>query len=258
MKYGAFLIIALSAYALAQTPLEFGIVQDLVGGEPRISVYSIKTVSSQGETTMQLAARAGISFQCTRHSMLADTVTPEAVMIQGQVSYSASIYNDAVQRLFSVIRSRMRTHGSGGISRFQIDLITPDEMGWISVSVPLTRVDSLLDGSLDPMAFWAITPVREVEVGTLGFPVVNQSPLPEIHGAPLPPHTVQTVVQENNCAWKSLVFPGWGQACAGEGLPIVNILIEAGGVALLFTDDYMEAGIGILAANHLISFTDLL
>lgn len=258
MKFSLLITVLLITAASAQTPLEFGIVQDLVGGTPRISVYSIKTVTADNETTLQIAARAGIRFDCSRHSMLTDTVIADQVVIEGQVSYSASIINPVVEQLFSVIRNRMGIHGSSGISRFQIDLITQDEMGWISVSVPLSRVDSLLEGSLAHMDFWAETPVREIEVGTLGFPVTNESPLPELHGAPVIPAQLEPLAGEPACAWKSLVLPGWGQMCSGEGLPVFNLIAEAGGIALLFTEDYMEAGIGVLAVNHLISFSDLL
>lgn len=251
-------LLILAAAAVAQTPLEFGIVQDLVGGTPRISVFSIKTVNVDGASTLQIAARAGIRFNCTRHSMLADTATASEVLIDGQVSYSAAILNPVVEQFFYVIRENMGDHGSGGISVIQADFITPDEMGWISVSVPVSRVDSLLSGDINPMDFWSVTPVREVEVGTLGFPVSNESPLPELHGAPVTPISVQVAVERDNQAWKSLILPGWGQMSSGTGLPLVNILVEIGGAALIFTDEYQEAGIGILAVNHLISFSDLL
>lgn len=246
------------ASAAAQTPLEFGIVQDMIGGTPRISVFSIKTVTEQGTTSLQIAARAGVQFNCTRHAMLTDTMIADQVVIDGQVCYSASIINPVIEQFFTVIRNRMGIHGSGGISQFQVDLITQDEMGWISVVVPVSRVDSLLAGTMSHMDFWSATPVREVEVGTLGFPVTNESPLPELHGAPAVPVQIAGAVRNSNCAWKSLLVPGWGQMCSGEGLPLVNIIAEIGGVALLFTEDYRETGIGILTVNHLVSFTDLL
>ncbi len=231
MRFSLLFTGLLLSWAVAQTPLEFGIVQDLVGGTPRVSVYSIKTVSEQGVRTLQIAARSGIQFNCTRHTMLADSLTGSEVMIRGQVSYSASIMTPLIEHFFSTIRENMAVHGSGGIEQFQVDLITADEMGWISVTVPLARVDSLLQGSLDHLSFWAMTPVREVEVGTLGFPVANESPLPELRGAPALPEVVQTAIREENCAWKSLLLPGWGQACSGRGLPLVNILAEAAGAA---------------------------
>ncbi len=168
MRFSLLFTGLLLSWAVAQTPLEFGIVQDLVGGTPRVSVYSIKTVSEQGVRTLQIAARSGIQFNCTRHTMLADSLTGSEVMIRGQVSYSASIMTPLIEHFFSTIRENMAVHGSGGIEQFQVDLITADEMGWISVTVPLARVDSLLQGSLDHLSFWAMTPVREVEVGTLG------------------------------------------------------------------------------------------
>jgi len=250
-------LLILTATAVAQTPLEFGIVQDLVGGTPRISVFSIKTVNLDGTGTLQIAARAGVRFNCTRHSMLADTSTAAEVLIDGQISYSAAIITPVIEHFFEVIRSNMGIHGSGGISVIQADFITSDEMGWISVSVPVSRVDSLLVGDISPMDFWSVTPVREVEVGTLGFPVTNASPLPELHGAPVTPFTVPAEVEDSH-AWKSLILPGWGQMSSGTGIAVVNILVEIGGAALVFTDDYQEAGIGILAVNHLISFADLL
>ncbi|PIE53105.1 hypothetical protein CSA37_03120 [Candidatus Fermentibacteria bacterium] len=257
MKFSAILIFILAVAGAAQTPLEFGIVQDLVGGTPGISVFSIKTLSMDGVTTLQIAARAGISVTCTRHSLLADTATFSEVVLDGQVCYSASLDNMIIKHFFQSIRDNMDRHGSGGITAIQADFITGDEMGWISVSVPLSRMDSLLAGDISYGDFWAVTPVREVEVGTLGFPVVNMSPLPEIHAAPDLPEPVEVVVQENH-AWKSLILPGWGQMSSGIGVPVVNILVEAAGAVLLFTEDYQEAGIGILAVNHIISFTDLL
>ena len=258
MRISLTTIFVLATVILAQTPLEFGIVRDLVGGTPRVSVFSIKTRSVDGENTLQIAARAGITFDCTRHTMLTDSMSSTDVLIEGQICYTASIMKPTVEHFFTVIRGNMSTFGSGGITRLQVDLITFDEMGWISVMIPLSRVDSLLEGSLTHLEFWAMTPVREVEVGTGGFPVINDSPLPELHGAPIETLFTEVVEQEGNHAWKSLILPGWGQISSGRGLPIVNILAEIGGAALLFTDDYTEVGMGVLALNHLISFSDLL
>lgn len=259
MRLTLILAAVIAALSAAQTPLEFGIVQDMVGGDPPISVYSIKTVNEDGSTVLQIAARAGVQFNCTRHSMLADTSYAGTVFIQGQVSYTASLMSPVIERFFSVIRNRMDIHGSGGISVLKVDLITPDEMGWLAVTVPLSRVDSLLQGSMTPIDFWSATPVREIEVGTMGHPVVNESPLPELHGSPAYPlEVIEETSGGENCAWKSLILPGWGQISCGEGLPAANIIAEIAGAVLLFTDDYTEAGIGILAVNHLVSFADLL
>jgi hypothetical protein len=243
---------------MGQTPLEFGIVRDLVGGTPRISVYSIKTVTEDGVRTLQVAARAGIEFDCTRHSMLTGAETVDRVLLEGQISYTASVITPVVERFFSVVRQNMNTHGAGGIAMIRVDLITLDEMGWLSAEVPVGRVDSLIRGDISHSDFWAVTPVREIEVGTNSFPVLNASPLPELHGAPVVPQVVQQAASAGGCAWKSLLLPGWGQMCSDSGLPIVNFLVEAGGIALLFTEDYREAGIGVLVVNHLVSFADLL
>ncbi len=248
----------ITAFMMAQTPLEFAIVRDLVGGTPRVSVFSIKTRNVDGENTLQISARAGIQFDCTRHTMLIDSMTGTDVLVDGQICYSASIMKPAIEQFFTVIRNNMASLGSGGITQFQIELVTFDEMGWISVVIPLSRVDSLLAGSMTHLEFWAKTSVMEVEVGTGGFPVSNESPLPELHGAPVSAVLLELEQPERNHAWKSLVLPGWGQMSSSTGIPVINILAEIGGAALLFTEDYREVGIGILGINHLISFSDLL
>ncbi len=258
MRLSLTAMIILAVIMQAQTPLEFGIVRDLVGGTPRVSVFSIKTRNIDGENTLQIAARAGIQFDCTRHAMLTDSMTASDVLLEGQICYTASIIKPTIEHFFSVIRDNMSTHGGGGISQFRVDLITFDEMGWISVTIPLSRVDSLLEGKLTHLEFWAMTPVNEVEVGTSGFPVMNASPLPDLHGVPETTVFIEVAQQQKNHAWKSLFLPGWGQISSGNGTPIINILAEAGRVVLLFTDDYSEVGIGVLALNHLISFSDLL
>jgi hypothetical protein len=86
LKLSFVLMAILAACMAAQTPLEFAIVQDLVGGTPPISVFSIKTRSIDGLNTLEIAARAGIQFNCTRHSMLTDSMTLSEVLIDGQVS----------------------------------------------------------------------------------------------------------------------------------------------------------------------------
>lgn len=258
MKTTLLLFLLLVSFAHAQTPLEFGIVQDLVGGSPRISVFSIKTRTEGSQTLLHIAAKSGIQFDCNRHVMIVDSMTSSEVLIEGQISYTASIMKPTLEHFFTVIRQNMNVHGSGGITHLKVELITYDEMGWISVTIPLSRVDSLLAGQLTHLDFWAQTPIQEVEIGTGGVPVSNESPLPELHGAPQLEIIQEVIQQQNNQAWKSLILPGWGQLSSGEGLPFVNILVEIGGAALLFTDDYQEVGIGILGVNHIISFSDLL
>lgn len=257
MRLSLTAMISLTVIMMAQTPLEFGIVRDLLEGTPRVSVFSIKTRNYDGENTLLIAARAGIQFDCSRHTMLIDSMTGTDVLVEGQICYSASIMKPAIEHLFTVIRENMAIHGGSGISQFQVELITFDEMGWISVIIPLSRVDSLLEGNLTHLEFWAITPVNEVEIGTGGFPVISASPLPELHSAPEATIFIEAAQHENH-AWKSLIFPGWGQMSCSTGIPIINILAEIGGVALVFTDDYSDVGIGVLALNHLISFSDLL
>lgn len=257
MKY---LLVLVPALLLAQTPLEFGIVDDLIRGEPYISPLSIKVLPGAplpGETTLRLSVRAGVVFSDEGAYYYMDSL-PDQVNLLGRLDYRGLITDDQVRRIFTVVRSNMRTHGSMGITRLEIDLVTPDDMGWLAFTTPVARVDSLLSGELSSFGFWDGAAVRQVQVGMAGFRVSNgffdPTQVPEI------PETVVVTepYRSGGHAWKSLILPGWGQLSSGTGLPLVNLLAEAGGIALLFTDDYVNVGAGILAVNHLVSFTDLL
>lgn len=259
MRFAALLLIPMTL--AAQTPLEFGIVDDLIRGEPYISPLSIKIVQGQpapGNATLRMAVRAGVVFSDEGSFLFVDSLAGE-VNLLGRADYRGMISDEPVRRLFNVARSNMRTHGSSGITHFEIDFVTPDDMGWLSVRVPLTAVDSLLAGTMPSFQFWNGVSIIQVQVGMAEFPLrmgcFDPTQVPEARLL----EVTQLAEPAGSHAWKSLLLPGWGQYSAGRGLPLVNLLAEAGGIALLvLSDDYSEVGIGVLVLNHLISFTDLL
>lgn len=257
MKY-TFLLLA-AATLSAQTPLEFGIIDDLIRGEPYISPLSIKIEQGQpsiGNATIRLAVRAGVVFSDEGSFVFIDSLADE-VNILGRADYRGLISDGVVRRLLTVVRSNMETHGSSGITYFGIDFVTPDDMGWLAIETPLARVDSLLNGQLSAFQFWNGVTISQIQVGMTGFPLqmgcFDATQIPEMPDVPV----YQPQASSRPHAWKSLVMPGWGQYSSGTGLPLVNILAEAGGIALVLSDDYVNVGVGVLVLNHLISFTDL-
>lgn len=258
MRYAILLLIPMVIHA--QTPLEFGIVDDLIRGDPYISPLSIKVVQGQpaaGNVTLRMAVRAGVVFSDEGSFVFVDSLG-EDVNLLGRADYRGLISNDSVRRLFSVVKTNMRTHGSSGITHYEIDFVTPDDMGWLSIRVPMATADSLLSGTKTSFDFWNGVMILQVQVGMADFPLrtgfFDPTQVPDVRRIePAPLHE-----SSGSHAWKSLILPGWGQYSAGTGLPIVNLLAEAGGIALVLSDDYFKVGVGVLVLNHLISFTDLL
>lgn len=258
MKYLPLLLA--SSLLFAQTPLEFGIVDDLIRGEPYISPLSIKVLQgtpAAGCATLKMALRAGVVFSDEGSFIFVDSLEDQ-VNLLGRTDYRGLVDNAAVSRIFTVVRSNMRVHGTSGITHVTLDMVTPDDMGWITLETDIATVDSLLAGTLSPYAFWNSARIAQVQVGMAGFPltagIFDATQVPDTAA----PQVVETRVSTGPHAWKSLVLPGWGQYSSGTGLPLVNILAEAGGIALMLSDDYLNAGVGVLALNHIISFADLL
>lgn len=256
MKYA--LLFLVSALLQAQTPLEFGIIDDLIRGEPYVSPLSIKVVQgSAGNATLRMALRAGVVFSDEGSFIFVDSLADQ-VNLLGRADYRGLVDNASITRIFTVVRSNMRVHGTSGINRFAVDLVTPDDMGWIAIETDLARVDSLLEGTMSPYAFWNTVNIAQVQVGMADFPLsvglFDATQVPDI----VVSQVAETGASTGSHAWKSLVLPGWGQYSAGTGLPLINILAEAAGIALLLSDDYLNVGVGVLALNHIISFTDLL
>lgn len=258
MKYA--LLFLASAVLLAQTPLEFGIIDDLIRGEPYISPLSIKVVQgspSAGNATLRMALRAGVVFSDEGSFIFVDSLADQ-VNLLGRADYRGLVDNASITQIFTVVRSNMRVHGTSGVTHFAIDLVTPDDMGWVTIETDIARVDSLLGGLISPYTFWNRVEIAQVQVGMASFPlsvgIFDATQVPDIAVS----QVVETSAPTASHAWKSLVLPGWGQYSSGTGLPLINILAEAGGIALILSDDYLNVGVGVLALNHIISFTDLL
>lgn len=258
MKY--FLAIIAVGILHAQTPLEFGIVDDLIRGEPYVSPLSIRIEPGRpvpGSTTLRMAVRGGVTFADEGCFIFVDSLGGK-VNLMGRTDYRGILSNEVVVRLFSVVRSNMRTHGASGITHLDLDFVTPDDMGWLSVTSTIARADSLLSGQITPYEFWSGAVLEQVQVGMADFSLRSGVFDPTRISEPVAPPVLLPSSRDGSHAWKSLVLPGWGQYSSGRGLPLVNLLAEVGGIALLLSDDYVNVGVGVLVLNHLISFTDLL
>ena len=69
-------VIIFTFLASAQTPFEFAVVQDLVGGEPFVSIIRInisRGVPEPGRTQLELTARAGMLMD-GEHSVYPDSL----------------------------------------------------------------------------------------------------------------------------------------------------------------------------------------
>jgi len=262
MKLSLLTIMILMSISLSQTPFEFGVVQNLIQGEPFISVISIKTVSgtpSRGCATLKMTVRAGLVFAGESSSFLPDSLIPGNVSFSGQVLYSGTLPVSIFERLLSVISTNMNRFPGTGITHLSFDLVSVDDMSWVSIRCPVSRADSLLDGSIDHLEFWRRTEVLELEVGTYNMPVTADAPRLIQQTIPIS-GTIEPEMDRypsaSSQAWKSLVLPGWGQLSSGRGFGWLNLAVEAAGIALIVSENE-EAGAAVLGVNHVISFIDL-
>lgn len=250
-----------AAAAAAQTPLEFAIVEELIEGDPFVSVMRIDLAPGSpvpGSTTLELSTRTGLSVGLTSLSVYTDTLTSGGLALSGQSLFDLGVESSGFDRVISVILEKTGQYPSTRVTHVRLDLVSPDDMSWITLDFPLSTADSLASGLLGRDEFWSRAEVRSLEIGTACFPPVFAPPVdysvPERDGGVA--ETVQ-VPEERSMAWKSLILPGWGQLSSGRGVGIVNILVEAAGIGL-YASGYEEAGIAAVAANHLVSFADLL
>lgn len=252
------LILVLCTAAVAQTPFEFAVVQELVGGSPMVSVMRIKIVPGSpepGRTMLEITTRAGMML-VGESSIYPDTLEASAVGFIGMVQYETDIPVGTIERVFGVIRDCMVRFPGMGITDIGLDVVSADDMSWLAIDCSMSAVDSLLDGTLSHLEFWRQVELKELELWTGSIMTRMQFP-----GAPdfVPPEPMEIQeIREVQTAspWKSLILPGWGQLDAGRGVGWINLLVEAGGVALILTGED-EVGIGVLGANHLVSFFDL-
>lgn len=253
-------IMILVSLASAQTPFEFAVVQELVGGEPFISIIRIKInsgVPESGHTQLELTTRAGMMIEGS-HAVYPDSSTPSFVRFSGLVEYTAQVPVFTVDRIFSVLSDCMDRFPGMGITDLALDVVDTSDLSWIGIRCSIASMDSVLDGTLSHEVFWRNAELREFEVGTAAFPTEMRRPLvPDwsISGEIIPLET-DVIVERSTQPWKSLLLPGWGQISAGRGIGWLNIIVEAGGIALIATGED-ETGIAVLGVNHFISFIDL-
>jgi len=254
-------VLILASMAMAQTPFEFAVVQELVGGEPFVSIIRIKInagVPESGRTQLELTTRAGMIMQ-GEHSVFPDSSTPDYVVFSGLVEYEAQIPVYTVNRVFSVLSDCMNRFPGMGITDLALDVVDTSDLSWIGIKCSIASIDSVLNGTLSHEAFWQNAELREFEVGTACFQTDMRRPLvPQwsIAGDSIPVNSVPESAAISSQPWKSLLFPGWGQISAGRGIGWLNIAVEAGGIALIATGEN-ETGIAVLGVNHLVSFIDL-
>ncbi len=255
------LVLLFCSVASAQTPFEFAVVRQLIEGDPFVSVMRIDLVSGSpapGCNTVELSARAGLSISGEGHSVYADTVCDGRVTFAGQSLFRMDIYSSQFDRILQVLLEQSRAFPSTRVTHARLDVVSPDDMSWISITFPLTLADSLRSGLVAREAFWSLAEVTSLEVGTALFPLAFRPPLdfsmPE-SGTP-----VDVAVETRGSgghAWKSLVLPGWGQIASGSGVGWLNLLVEACGIGL-YASGYEEEGLAVVGVNHIVSFMDLL
>jgi hypothetical protein len=253
-------VLCLAAASVAQTPFEFAVVQHLVGGEPHVSVLRIEIVPDQpfaGDKQLQIAARAGLYMLADTHSLFADSTDRTDVLFTGSLRYSIAVPLGTVRRIMEVLAEDIQRFSMTGISHLSLDLLSADDMTWMSVRCPISMMDSVLQGHIGLLEFWRKSEISRMELGTYDFPVAIE-PIGELGVRTLVDTiTVYRGGSGSRHAWKSLLLPGWGQLSSGRGIGWLNMLADAAGVALLVSDE-TEAGAAVLGVNHLVSFIDLL
>lgn len=254
-----FAVILVSFLSYGQTPFEFAVVEELIGGSPFVSVIRIEINSGEpepGHKQLVLTTRAGMMMQ-GEQTVFPDSSTAGHVVFSGLVQYQASIPVNTIERVFSVISQCMDRFPGMGITDLALDVVDVNDLSWISVECPISRLDSVLAGTMTHERFWRTSSLQEFEVGTVLFPLEMGAPLVPDWGMAV--DTVpEVVVRDIPSAqpWKSLLLPGWGQLSAGRGFGWLNLAVEAGGIALLVSGED-ETGMAVLGVNHLISFVDL-
>ncbi len=252
----AFLTVLLPfAVALAQTPYEFAVVEDLIGGTPHVSVLSIELedgVPAAGDRTLRMAARVGLNVLPRAHTLFADSLGG----FTGQTLFGLDVDEVPVSRVLQVVSQESRRFSSMHITHLALDMVSYDDASWISVNCPMGLVDSVASGLAVFDDIWSRGEVSSLEIGTTWFALDFAPPVSVTRPDAEVVESI-AICAPSGGAWKSLILPGWGQLDAGRGVWWMNLLVEAAGVGLL-ASDHQEEGIAVLGANHVISFLDLL
>ncbi|OPL19511.1 MAG: hypothetical protein AVO35_10130 [Candidatus Aegiribacteria sp. MLS_C] len=252
-------MLLISFLSLGQTPFEFAVVEDLIGGSPFVSVIRIEIVSGvpgPGSRQLVLTTRAGMLME-GEQAVFPDSSTSNYVTFSGLVEYRARIPVNTVERVFAVVSDCLGRFPDMGITDLALDVVDVSDLSWISIDCPIARIDSVLEGSMTHEQFWRRAELRELEVGTVLLPVEMRPPLvPDwsVRVDTLP--TATAAAEPTAQPWKSLILPGWGQLSSGRGVGWLNLAVEAGAVALIVSGED-ETGFAVLGANHFVSFIDL-
>jgi hypothetical protein len=255
-----FIVAALliSFLSFGQTPFEFAVVEELIGGTPFVSVIRIEInsgVPEPGRKQLVLTTRAGMMME-GEQAVFPDSSTAGNVVFSGLVQYRASIPVHTMDRVFSVLSECMDRFPGMGLTDLALDVVDVNDLSWISVECPISMIDSVLAGTMTHEQFWRSASLKEFEIGTVLFPTEMRQPLVPDWSTRVDTLPVVRLAAPSAQPWKSLLLPGWGQLSAGRGIGWLNIAVEAGGVALLATGED-ETGFAVLGVNHLISFIDL-
>jgi hypothetical protein len=250
-------LLFLAFACLAQTPFEFAVVKDLVQGSPHVGVISIEILQgtpAAGSTTLRMAARVGLLITPSLHSVYPDSTG----LFFGQTLFNMDIDQEPVERVFEVVADECRAFPGMGITHLALDMVSYDDMSWLSMECPVGLADSIARGLRPFDDIWEKCEMSGLEIGTATFALDFTPPVQVDRPVIAGPDTVVTAAPGGaGNAWKSLLLPGWGQAASGRGTWWINLLVEAGGVGLILTEHERE-GAAVLGANHILSFFDLL
>lgn len=260
MKFTVIILVILVFTAMGQTPFEFALVQELVQGTPHISIIRIAIdygAPEPGRTELEIALRGAVTFTgdiC----IYPDSTMHDNLNLIGRAEYSGEISTVLTDRFFEVLFGCLDDFPGMNITDLALDVVSPDGLSWLALESPLSRIDSLQNGEMNRTDFWKGVSLREIEVATGGFTSMYEIPSAIIQPSvdTIPQNDIVIPLVSSVQPWKSLILPGWGQISSGNGFGWINIVIEAGGAALLISGE-TQIGCAVLSVNHIISFFDL-
>ncbi len=259
MKITMTILLILTFISVAQTPFEFALVQELVQGSPRVSTIRIAIdygAPEPGRTELEIAMRGAVTF-CGEICIYPEGESYGNLLLTGDSDYTGEISGALTDRLFDALLNCLGDFPGMNITDLSLDMVSPDGMSWIALECRISRIDSLQNRQLNRTDFWKGVTLREIEISTAGFTPMYRSPAQIIQPVSIDTlSAIGTPIIYDTQPWKSLVLPGWGQISSGNGLGWINIIVEAGGAALIIAGE-TEVGWTVLGVNHIISFFDL-